>query len=144
MKDILCFHAFENCYGIPLNMLQETFDEQKVTPVPFLNPLFTGLCNHNGIIYPVLSFSRLCQKDIPDKRCCMLLLHVGDYQLILRMNDIPIIIHERDITNETAYEGGVDNLKIYRICQKRDQLIYILDMKQIIEDLSEHMLYLNE
>lgn len=140
MKDILCFHAFENYYGIPLTMLQETFDEQKVTPVPFLNHLFTGLCNHNGIIYPVLSFSRLCQKDIPDKRCCMLLLRVGEYELILRMNDIPFIVHERDITNEAPYEGGVDDLKIYRICQKGDQLIYILDMGEIIKNLSDHML----
>lgn len=140
MKDLLCFHAFEHVYGIPLHLLQEVFEEQQVTPVPLLNPLLIGLCNHNGILYPVLSFARLCQRDIPDRRTCMLRLQVGTYQLLLRMNDIPFIVHEAEILNEVPYEGGSEQLIIDTICQNKDTLIYILDMEQIIEHISQQIL----
>lgn len=141
MSDLICFHAFENIYGIPLNMVIETFDKQHVSSVPCMNPLFLGLCNHNGIVYPVLSFSRLCHKAIPDKRRCMLLLQVGQYQLILQMNDVPFIISESEITSEANYEGGNEILKIKHLYQKDDQLVYALDMRRILDSLAEHMLY---
>ena len=140
MSDLLCFHAFENIYGVPLDMIKESFDEQKVTPVPRLNPVFTGLCNHKGIIYPVLSFSKLLHKNIPDKRCCMLLLHVDKYQLILRMNDVPFIIYESMLTQDMPYDSTSELVKIDRLCMQEDRCIYMLDMKQMLDELSEHIL----
>ena len=140
MSDLLCFHAFENIYVIPLDMVQESFDEQKVTPMPRLNPVFTGLCNHKGVIYPVLSFSHLMNKDIPDKRCCMLLLQVDKYQLILRMNDIPFIIYESTLTQDTPYNNDNGKVIIHRLCMQQSRCIYILDMKQTLERLLEDIL----
>lgn len=144
MSDYICFHAFENIYGIPLEMVAETFDEQKVSIVPCMNPMFLGVCNHNGVVLPVLSFSRLCNKDIPDKRRCMLLLQVERYQLILQMNDVPFIVYGSEMTSEAEYEGGNDVLKIKHVYQKDGQTIYALDMLKILDILAENMLYMPE
>lgn len=137
MSDLLCFRAFDKVYGIPLDMVQESFDEQKVTPVPCLNHLFAGLCNHNGVIYPVLSFSRLCDQNIPDTRCCMLLLTVEGISLILRMNDVPSIVYEKDMEKYIPYDSGHGRMKISCIAQKGDLFIYQIDMKPILDELAK-------
>lgn len=142
--DLLCFHAFGKLYGIPLELLKETFDEVKITAVPQLHPALAGLCNHNGIIYPVLSFSRLCHKEIPDHRTCMLLLEVGIHSLILRMNDVPFIIYERELDNKIDYDGELEDVKIKQICQRKEGNVYVLDMEAILADISEHIYEGNE
>lgn len=140
MSDLLCFRAFDNLYGIPLDMVDESFDEQKVTPLPCLNHNFVGLCNHNGVIYPVLSFSRLCNQNIPDTRSCMLLLNVDGIRLILRMNDVPSIVYEKDVENYIPYESGHGQMKISHIAQKKNLFIYQIDMKQILDNLSKNII----
>lgn len=144
MSDLLCFHAFENIYGIPVHIVQETFDEQRVTPVPCMHPAFSGLCNYKGIVYPVLSFSRLCNKRMPLKRACMLLLHVDKYQLILRMNDVPFFVYEAKLTKSIPYDGGSEYLKIEMLCQQEDKSIYVLNMKEILDYLAANMLHIPE
>lgn len=140
MGDLLCFKVVDKVYGIPLNLVKESFDIQKITPVPRVNQVFTGLCNHKGIIYPVLSFTRLCKEKVLESHSCMLLLHVDKYQFILQVDDIPNIIYKGDIINDTAYEGGSDVIKIDRLCQNKDTHIYVLNMKKTIDILSKNIL----
>lgn len=137
--DLLCFHAFGRTYGIPLEMLKETFDELKITKVPNLNYALAGLCNHNGIIYPVLSFSRLCHKAIPDQRTCMLLLEIGVHTLVLRMNDMPFILYEDELDGIVLYEGMMEDVKIKQICKSKEGNVYVLDMETIVNDIVEHI-----
>lgn len=140
MSDLLCFEAFKHFYGIPLDIVKETFDEQKVTPVPCLHHVFAGLCNHKGIVYPVLSFSQLCNEEVPHRRTCMLLLQIDKYQVILRMNNIPFFIHADKLTKDIAYEGGNDLLVIDRFCEQDDIQIYVINMKRIMDNLATKML----
>lgn len=140
MDDLLCFHAFEQIYGIPLNQVLETFEEHKITRVPRLHHAFAGLCNHNGIIFPVISFSKLCGKDIPDKRTCMLLIKIEEQTLILRVNDVPFIVYENQISQSTPYHGKDEYLVIDEICCYQKEMIDILNMEKIVEKLSNHLL----
>ena len=140
MSDLLCFKVLDRIYGIPLNIIKESFDIQKVTPVPRVNQVFMGLCNYKGIIYPVLSFSRLCKEKIIADHSCMLLLHVDKYQFVLQIDDIPTIIYKNDLINDAIYEGGNDIIKIDRLCQSKDDYIYVLDMKKTINIVSKKIL----
>ena len=143
MSDLLCFHAFDNVYGIPLDIVKETFDEQRVTPIPCMHHAFAGLCNHKGVIYPVLSFSRLCEKKMPVRRACMLLLQVDTYQLILRMNDVPFFVYEAKLSKSIPYEGESGRLCIDRLCQQDDMHIYVMNMKEILDYLAADILELD-
>ncbi len=140
MSDLLCFQVLDKVYGIPLNIVKESFDIQKVTPIPRFNQFFTGLCSHKGIIYPVLSFSRLCKEKVLENHGCMLLLHVDKYQVVLQVDDIPIIIYKNELIDDIIYKGGNDVIKIDKICQNNDTCIYVLNMKKIIDILSKKIL----
>ena len=139
MNDLLCFYAHDNVYGIPLEYVKESFVNQKVTPVPRLNHHFNGLCNYKGIVYPVLSFSRLLEKEVQTQYTCMLLLSIQKCQFILRIHDVPFIIYSTDIIYDSSYQGGTDVMKIKHLCQTKDYSIYILDMEKILENLSENI-----
>lgn len=139
MNDLLCFHAFDNVYGIPLEYVKESFVDQKITRVPRLNHIFNGLCNHKGIIYPVLSFSELLAKQNNQQNPCMLLLSIQKYQFILRIYDIPFVVYQSDIINDSLYTGGTDVVRIERLCQTENLHIYVLDMKKTLDYLYENI-----
>lgn len=139
MSDLLCFHAHDNIYGISLEYVKESFSNQKVAKVPRLNHIFSGLCNHNGVIYPVISFSSLLN-GIDNNHTCMLLLHVGKYQFILQIDDIPFIAYEIDFKTIVPYDGGSNIIKIDKICQLENNHVYVLNMKMILEKLLENIL----
>lgn len=140
MSDLLCFSAFNRLYGIPLDYVIETFEEQKVTPVPCLHYAFTGLCSHNGMIYPVISFSHLCEREIPLTRKCMILVELEQDQFILQMNDVPTVIYEDEITVRTKYQKNDRLLKVDELCQSKYGIVYVVGIKNIIHDLSRELL----
>lgn len=140
MSDLLCFSAFHRLYGIPLDFVIETFEEQKVTPVPRLHYAFAGLCSHNGMIYPVISFSHLCEQEIPLTRKCMILIEIDQEQFILQMNDVPTVIYEYEVTVRADYQKNDRLLKVKELCQSKYGIIYVVDIKNIIQDLSKKLL----
>lgn len=139
MNDLLCFHAFDNVYGIPLEYVKESFVDQKITIVPRLNHIFNGLCNYKGIIYPVLSFSELFAEQDNQENSCMLLVSVQKYQFILRIHDIPFVVYQSDIIQDSLYTGGTDVVRIERLCQTENLHIYVLDMKKTLDYLYENI-----
>lgn len=139
MNDLLCFRAHDNIYGIPLEYVKQSFVDQKITQVPRLNHYFDGLCNHKGIVYPVLSFSKLLQKENHNHYTCMLLLSINKSQLILRIHDVPSIVYKTDIINDSLYDGGTDIMKLNHICQTNEDSIYVLDINRILDILSENI-----
>lgn len=139
MSDLLCFTAFERLYGIPLDYVIETFEEQKVTSVPCLHHAFAGLCSHNGTIYPVISFSHLCEREIPLTRKCMILIELGQDHFILQMNDVPTVIYDEEISVKTKYQKNDRLLKVDELCQSKYGIIYVVDLKNIIHDLSRKL-----
>lgn len=139
MNDLLCFHAFDNVYGIPLEYVKESFVDQKITIVPRLNHIFNGLCNHKGIIYPVLSFSELFAEQDNQENSCMLLVSVQKYQFILRIHDIPFVVYQSDIIQDSLYAGGTDVVRIDHLCQTEKNHIYVLNIKKILDYLYENI-----
>lgn len=139
MSNLLCFRVIDNTYGIHLENVKESFASQKVTMVPCLNPVFKGLCNHSGIIYPVISFSKLLGIN-DDYHACMLLLQVDKYQLILEIPDIPFIAYDSEIIKDSPYLGGGDNIKIERLCKLENEYVYVLNMMEILEILNQNIL----
>lgn len=140
MNDLLCFRGIDNTYGIYLENVKESFASQKVTMVPCLNPVFKGLCNHSGIIYPVISFSKLLGCKDNYHHSCMLLLQVDKYQVILEITDMPFIAYKSEIINDTPYLGGDNNVKIERLCKLENEYVYVLNVLEILENLNPNVL----
>lgn len=138
MNDIICFHVFGNIYGVPLTMIEETFEEMRITKVPGLHEALIGLCNHNGVVYPVISFSKLCKQNLPIERICMLLLQVDVYHIILRMNDVPFVVYEDEMDSVVNTQEEHNGILINKICHFKDGTIYVLDMEKIIEEIAEY------
>lgn len=136
MNNLLCFRVLDNTYGLRLEDVKESFASQKVTAVPCLNHVFKGLCNHNGIIYPVISFSLMLGNNDNNLQTCMLLIQVNKYQLILEITDVPFIAYKSEIISDTPYTGGTANVKIERLAKLENDLIYVLNMSEILDNLN--------
>lgn len=139
MNDLLCFRAYDHIYGIPLEYVKQSFVDQKTTQVPRLNHYFNGLSNHKGIVYPVLSFAKLLEKPEINQYTSMLLLSINKCQLILRIQDVPFIVYKAEIIKDSLYDGGTDVIKMNHLCQTEEYTIYVLDIKRILDILSENI-----
>ena len=74
-------------------------------------------------------------------------MHLLDYavtmeqdQFILQMNDVPTVIYEDEITVRTKYQKNDRLLKVDELCQSKYGIVYVVDIKNIIHDLSRELL----
>ena len=97
----------EQKYAIPYPAIDKVISEQKITPVPGVNPLFSGLLYYNAEVWPVISASVLFECKQPEIANDFILLRQNSNRYALSVEAIigQIIYDELTELTQLSAEG---------------------------------------
>lgn len=85
---ILTFYVGEEKYAVPTMDVMKVIPSEKVTPFPFMPPIFAGIIYHSGILWPVLNAKNFFQQESTQESSTLILLLYENKNLALLVNNI--------------------------------------------------------
>lgn len=135
-RKICTFYVNEHFFGIDVNDIQEVIRYQEMTLVPLANEIVSGLINLRGQIVTAIDMSvRLgFTRTVDYENLTNIIVRTEDSAVSLLVDAIGDVI---DISNDffevppENIKGGIRNV-LKEICKLDDQLLLILDLKQVL------------
>ena len=84
---LLFFHSAGERFSLEVDCVREIVPQQEVTPVPFVPATVSGIINHRGAIYTLISFARLAGLG-EDRAGTVVLLRLPDMAVALAVEGI--------------------------------------------------------
>lgn len=143
-SQFLTFALGEHAYAIPLARVREVVGCRTVVRVPNSGASIRGLMNLRGNVVPVIDFARRLgtgEVTLSDTTCAVLMeaaFDGGDAPVAALVEQIRAVvdIDAADVAAPPGFGLPVDPRLVRGITPTADQLVYVLDLDEILAGLA--------
>jgi chemotaxis signal transduction protein len=121
-------------YGMPYTAVDKVIPSQKITPVPGVNPFFSGIIYNNSEVYPIVNTFKLLNCTEFDEETNFILLHTSSYRYGFKVGAI---------IGRTLYDKSEELVNFHTDTKKQSYILGIyqtdvalVDMKAIFNILN--------
>lgn len=133
----LLFHVEEKLYGIPLSLVLEIIQTDKITPLPLMADYVKGIINLRGKIVPVIDIRLkfgLTEKPYDDKTC-VIIAEIQDMQLGLIVDSVSEVVSlPREQLAAPPSAGAMASWYVDSIAEIGGNVVLNLDFDKLLQD----------
>lgn len=141
MQELVCFHCGSYTCAVGLSDIEEICINTILHSIPCLPDCYSGLFYYKGGVIPVVRLNPeivTLHEDADKQKNCIAVLRYPSFLFGISLVDEPFILSVGE-NDKTVNESGQDFSPIWKekdIYQKNGELIFVLDIDQIVKKLT--------
>lgn len=142
MRELVCFQCGSYTCAVGLLDIEEICINTYLHSIPCLPECYSGLYYYKGAVIPVVRLepdADASQRDKGEQKACIAVLKHASFLFGVSLDDDPFILsvgEEDKMVNETKQDFS-PIWKEKEIYNKDGTLVFVLDVDQIVKNLSE-------